>query len=61
MGCEITIKMKDAFKTMTFKILENSSVRCDVTDPVLDEILDSCTKEFGSQPTKTTINIKVFE
>lgn len=61
MGCEITVRMKDSFKTATFKQIADSSVRACYTDDTIDEMLDRCTKEFGSNPTKTTVTIKVME
>lgn len=61
MGCEIKITLKDSFKTATFKQLSDSNVMACYTDDTIDQMLDRCTKEFGSQPTKTTVNIRVFE
>ena len=62
MACEIIIKIKDKFKSMTKKTMVYSTVECCYTDKNIDRLVTEATKNFGSQDgIKTSVTIKLFE
>lgn len=61
MACEITVKVKDSLKSMTKKSRVYSPVTADYTDPEVDKLVADATKNFGGEPTKVTVTIKIIE
>jgi len=61
MPCEITVKLKDEAKTLTKKKTCWGDVKADMSDPAIDELLCEATKNFGSNPSKMSVTIKILE
>lgn len=62
MACEVTIKIKDRFKTMTKKTRVYDNIRACFSDDKIDELVAEATKNFGTQDgIKTTVNIQLIE
>lgn len=61
MACEITVKLKDEVKTLTKKKTVWGKVEADLNDPSIDELLSEATKNFGGNPSKMCVTIKILE
>lgn len=63
MACEVTVKIKDADKTMTRKTKVYDSIAADYTDEKIDELVGKAQKEFGGDRMnmKVTVTIKLIE
>lgn len=56
----IKIKLKNEEKTMTYKTLEYNEMKVSVDDPILRELIDKASKDFGSTIDTIKINIEVL-
>ena len=61
MAVEITVKLKDSLKSMTKKSTVYEPVMADYTDPRIDALIADAEKNFGGEPTKCVVTIKIIQ
>lgn len=62
MASEVTIKIKDRFKTMTKKTMVYESMRTQLSDDKIYSLIEEAIKNFGTQEgIKTVVTIRLIE
>lgn len=61
MSCELTIKVKDSFRTMTRKAIIVQAIQASLGDPTVEALVDEAVKQFGETVTKISVSIKLLD